>query len=68
MVKNMLYFCVCFMGNTQTAAHPKRKWYYLTNIIFSIDSVFVTQSPVSISKKKTLYIQPLRQRNQYKHH
>jgi len=34
---------------------PKRKWYHETIIAFSGDSVFVKQSPVSISKKDTLY-------------
>ena len=34
---------------------PKRKWYHLTTIAFSGDSVFVKQSPVSINKKDTLY-------------
>jgi len=34
---------------------PKRKWYHETTIAFSGDSVFVKQSPVSISTKDTLY-------------
>jgi len=36
-------------------ADPRRKWYHLTKIKLSGDSIFVDQSPVGVRKRDTVY-------------